>query len=82
MTIPQTMRAFVLTGHGDVDQLDYRMDHPTPGAGVDDVLIEVAACGMNNTDINTRTAWSADGGWGGDLPFPLVQGADPSAWSS
>jgi NADPH:quinone reductase-like Zn-dependent oxidoreductase len=28
---------------------------PEPAA--DEVLIEVGACGMNNTDINTRTAW-------------------------
>ncbi|MEX1038725.1 MAG: alcohol dehydrogenase family protein, partial [Acidimicrobiia bacterium] len=61
--------------------------------GADEVLIEVGACGMNNTDINTRTGWYSrsvsgptgdtsspagnDGSWGGGLSFPLIQGADP-----
>ena len=51
------MRAVVLTGHGGLDKLEYHEDWlvPTPGPG--DVLIGVGACGINNTDINTRTAW-------------------------
>ena len=59
--IPTTMRAVVLTGHGGIDKLVYREDVPTPAPGPGEVLIQVAACGINNTDINTRTAWySAD----------------------
>jgi len=77
VTIPKTMRAFVLTGHGDQDMLEYREDYPLPIPGPDDVLIEVSACGINNTDINTRVGWYASGGWGGDVEFPLIQGADP-----
>ncbi len=34
-----------------------REDVATPVPGADEVLIAVGACGMNNTDINTRTAW-------------------------
>jgi NADPH:quinone reductase-like Zn-dependent oxidoreductase len=51
------MRAVVLTGHGGLDRLELRSDWPTPVPRPDDVLIRVSACGMNNTDINTRTAW-------------------------
>ncbi len=57
MTIPARMRAVRLTGHGGFDKLDYRKDVATPDPAADEVLIEVGACGMNNTDINTRTAW-------------------------
>ncbi len=74
MTIPETMRAVVLTGHGGLDKLELREDWPVPRPGPGEVLIRVGACGMNNTDINTRTAWysksvtegtTADGGAGG-----------------
>ena len=57
MTIPDKMRAVVLTGHGGLDKLEYREDWPTPQAGPGEVLVRVGACGLNNTDINTRTAW-------------------------
>lgn len=61
MTIPTTMRAFVLTGHGDMDKLIYYKDWPVPVAGDGEVLIKVHACGLNNTDVNTRTAWYSKG---------------------
>lgn len=51
------MAAVVLTGHGGLDKLEYRNDVPTPAPGPSEVLIEVAAAGINNTDINTRVAW-------------------------
>ncbi len=51
------MKAVVLTGHGGLDKLQWRTDWPIPCVGPDDVLIQVHACGLNNTDINTRTAW-------------------------
>ncbi len=57
MTIPATMRAVVLTGHGGLDKLEYRADWPTPKPDPGEVLVRVGACGLNNTDINTRTAW-------------------------
>ncbi|MEM8750153.1 MAG: alcohol dehydrogenase family protein [Pseudomonadota bacterium] len=56
-TIPTTMRAFVLHGHGDFDQLRLHDDWPVPVPKEDQVLIRVKACGLNNTDINTRTGW-------------------------
>ena len=55
--VADTMRAVVLTGHGGLDKLEYRTDVPTPTPGPDEVLVRVGACGLNNTDINTRTGW-------------------------
>ena len=52
-----TMRAVVLTGHGGLDKLAYHEDWPAPIADKGEVIIKVGACGLNNTDINTRTAW-------------------------
>ncbi|WP_397590248.1 alcohol dehydrogenase family protein [Sphingorhabdus sp.] len=57
MTIAANMRAVLLTGHGGYDRLDFRDDVPVPKPGADDVLIRVAAAGVNNTDINTRIGW-------------------------
>ena len=86
-TLPATMSAMQLTGHGGYDRLVWRTDVPTPRAGPGEVLIRVGAAGLNNTDINTRIGWYAagadgdgpvtDGGWAGDaLAFPRIQGAD------
>lgn len=51
------MKATVLTGHGGIDKLEFRTDYPAPAPQQDEVLITVGACGLNNTDINTRTGW-------------------------
>ena len=56
-TIPATMTAVRLVGHGGIDMLKYREDVPTPSAGRGEVLIRIAAAGVNNTDINTRIGW-------------------------
>jgi len=56
-TLPATMAAVVLTGYGGFEKLEYRTDVPTPHPGHGEVLIRVRATGVNNTDINTRTAW-------------------------
>src|ERR1700730_2107853 len=55
--LPHSMRAVVLVGHGGLDMLRYREDCPRPEPGAGEVLLQVHACGLNNTDINTRTAW-------------------------
>jgi NADPH:quinone reductase-like Zn-dependent oxidoreductase len=57
MSLANTMRAFVLTGHGDMDQLVFHENWPVPKPEQGEVLIKVHACGLNNTDVNTRTAW-------------------------
>jgi hypothetical protein len=54
--VAETMRAMVLTGHGGLDKLVLR-DVPRPRPGRGEVLVKVGACGVNNTEINTRTAW-------------------------
>jgi NADPH:quinone reductase-like Zn-dependent oxidoreductase len=82
--LPVTMRGVWLIGHGDMDKLDIRQDIPVPVPGPREVLVSVAAAGVNNTDINTRIAWyskkegaSDDAGWSGQpLKFPRIQGAD------
>jgi NADPH:quinone reductase-like Zn-dependent oxidoreductase len=51
-----SMKAVVLTGHGGLDKLVFR-DVPKPSPGPSEVLVRVGACGLNNTDINTRTGW-------------------------
>ena len=57
MTIPETMNAIVLTGHGGMDKLEFHADWPTPVPVPGEVLIKVGACGLNNTDVNTRSGW-------------------------
>ena len=85
--IAATMSAVVLTGHGGLDKLEILSDYPTPTAGPGEVLIEVRACGLNNTDI-----WVREGAYGTDenpdevaswrrgqpnsLIFPRIQGGD------
>lgn len=51
------MKAVLLKGHGGFEQLEYRDDVPVPVPRPGEVLIRVGAAGVNNTDINTRTAW-------------------------
>ena len=57
MTIPEYMTAVLLTGHGGLDRLELRHDVPVPEPSPGEALIRVAASAINNTDINTRTAW-------------------------
>jgi len=56
-TVPATMEAVLLTGNGGFECLSHRTHVPVPKPGPGEVLIHVGACGVNNTDINTRTAW-------------------------
>lgn len=55
------MRGVQLVGHGGMDKLVYSNALPKPVAGPDEALIRVKACGLNNTDVNTRTAWYSKG---------------------
>ena len=86
MSIPETMSAVQLHGHGGLDQLVHSDHVPTPVPAAGEVLIDVHACGMNNTDI-----WVREGAYGSDtdpaavsswrrgrstLTFPRTQGAD------
>jgi len=84
--IPAVMKAVQLVGHGGLDRLVYRDDVPTPAPAAGEVLIDVHACGMNNTDV-----WVREGAYGTEtdpasvsswrrgsptLTFPRIQGAD------
>ncbi len=55
--LPDTMKCIALTGHRGYDKLQYHNDLPVPSPGAHEVIIRVHAAGVNNTDINTRTAW-------------------------
>ncbi|WP_232820842.1 alcohol dehydrogenase family protein [Thalassobius sp. I31.1] len=57
MTLPNTMKAMVTMGHGDLDQMVLHTDWPRPDPAPGEVLIRVGACGLNNTDVNTRSGW-------------------------
>jgi len=73
------MRAVVLTGHGGVDRLSFRDDWPRPCPGPGQALIQVGACGLNNTDVNTRTAWYSAGFAGGTTGEALDDAAEVDA---
>lgn len=79
-----TMTAAVTTAHGDLDVIEVRADWPRPSPAPGEALVEVAAAGINNTDL-----WSRQGaygttddpdavvGWQGvPLDFPRIQGGD------
>ncbi len=51
-----TMKAVVTTGNGGYEKLEYR-DVPIPELSSDEVLLQVLAAGINNTEINTRLGW-------------------------
>lgn len=83
-TIAKTMKGVQLIAHGGPEMLQYRDDIPVPTPMSYEVLIRVSAAGINNTDINTRTAWyskkddgKSDASWSGNaFVFPRIQGAD------
>lgn len=84
--LPSTMAAVHLTGHGGLDKLEYRSDVPVPSPGTGEVLIEVGAAGINNTDINTRIGWyskTVDGATetGAATGFDTVADDDEASWS-
>lgn len=53
--IPKTMRAMVLKRHCGLEALEFEPNWPVPVPTGREVLIKVAATGMNNTDVNTRS---------------------------
>lgn len=81
--IPETMCAALLKGHGGPEKLVYSRDVPVPDPAAGEVLVEVSACGVNNSDI-----WVREGAYGSQddagavssfspsLEFPRIQGAD------
>lgn len=82
MGVPEQMTAVRITGHGGPEVLEVaQVPVPAPGAG--EVLVEVRAVALNNTDLWTRQgAYGTPGdpdalaGWRGPIRFPRIQGAD------
>ncbi len=82
---PETMTAVLLTGHGGIEKIEYRSGVAVPAPTDSEVLIRVVAAGINNTDINTRTAWysksvSETTNEGGTVGFDQA-GDDDATWS-
>ncbi|NMG46123.1 zinc-binding dehydrogenase [Aromatoleum toluvorans] len=83
--VPATMSGVLLLGHGGLEKLEFRDDIPVPKPAPGEVLIRVAAAGVNNTDINTRIGWYSKGvksgtGAGATTGFESSQDDDAS-WS-
>lgn len=84
--VPMKMAAMLLTGHGDIDKLEYHQDVATPQPRPGEVLVQVTATAKNNTDRKAREGLypTKDKGdvtsfaMGGTptLTFPRIQGAD------
>jgi NADPH:quinone reductase-like Zn-dependent oxidoreductase len=78
------MTAAVLVAHGGPDALELRDDVRVPRPGAGQVRVEVAAAGVNNTDLWTREGAygrpddpDAVVGWQGvPIAFPRIQGGD------
>ncbi|WP_421858257.1 alcohol dehydrogenase family protein [Oricola sp.] len=83
--IPARMQCVLLTGHGGPEKLEVVGDHPVPSPGPGEVLIEVGAAGVNNTDINIRVGWyskSVTGATGQGTDEGFGAGAEEDAgWS-
>lgn len=85
-SLPTTMAAMLLIGHGGIDKLVYREDVPTPMPARDEVLVQVTATAKNNTDRKAREGlYPTDNkgdvtsfqiGGAPTLTFPRIQGAD------
>jgi len=85
-SIPATMAAMLLTGHGGTNRLEYHEDVTTPRPGRDEVLVKVTATAKNNTDRKAReglyptknkgdvTSFAMSGS--PTFTFPRIQGAD------
>ncbi|MGE6607134.1 alcohol dehydrogenase catalytic domain-containing protein [Halomonas sp. NPDC076908] len=86
LTVPTTMAAMLLTGHGGIEKLEYHQDVATPQPQAGEVLVQVTATAKNNTDRKAREGLypTKDKGdvtsfaMGGTptFTFPRIQGAD------
>jgi len=82
MTNNDFMRAVVLTGHGNLDKLEFHGNWRKPTPAANEVLIKVAACGLNNTDINVRTGWYSQTGAAPTTGVAKEDTADDASWGS
>ncbi|MFH9569309.1 zinc-binding dehydrogenase [Streptomyces sp. NPDC017454] len=82
MGVPETMRAVRIAEHGGPEVLELT-EVPVPVPRTGEVLVQVSAVALNNTDLWTREgAYGRPGdpralsGWRGPVDFPRTQGAD------
>lgn len=78
--LPKTMRAMILTAHGGLEKYEWREEYPAPVARAGEVLIRVGACGLNNTDVNTRTGWYSKSVRGATAGAGAGAHSDDPAW--
>ncbi|WP_137790136.1 zinc-binding dehydrogenase [Bacillus sp. E(2018)] len=73
------MKAVQVTGYGDINKLEV-VDINIPEPGENEVLIQVKACGINNTEIWMREGAYGTGSKSGWRPegvqFPRIPGSD------
>ncbi len=65
------MRAITIPEHGGRDVLTYVTDFPTPVPGPGEVLVKVAATGLNHVDLVVRRGYP-----GISIPLPHIPGGD------
>jgi len=76
-SLPKTMAAVQLVGHGGLDQLHYREDFPLPEVNPGEVLIKVDGDTNSGGATGFEEVDSEDASWSGvPLTFPRIQGAD------
>ena len=80
MSLPKTMRAMVTMGHGDLDQMVWHDAWPRPEPGPGEVLVRVRACGLNNTDVNTRSGWYSKTVESGTTGGALEADSEDATW--
>lgn len=66
-----TMRAVVLTEHGDLENLSLRDDHPRPTPAPGHVVVKVRATSFNYHDVFTMRGMP-----GIRIPLPVIIGLD------
>jgi NADPH:quinone reductase-like Zn-dependent oxidoreductase len=88
VSVPRTMATVLLTGHGGLEELEYRTDVPVPHPGKGEVLIQVAAAGIDDTDVDTRIGWcpkavtsgTGEGGAAGSDPVATGDATAAVTW--
>jgi alcohol dehydrogenase len=71
LDVAGTMKALVLSQHGDLDQLEVRTDYPIPASQPGHVVIRVGASSFNYHDVFT-----VKGMPGIKVPLPVIIGLD------
>ena len=65
------MKAMVIRGHGDIDDITFEKAWPDPKAGAGEVVLRVRACTLNYHDLFTLRGMP-----GIKVPMPLIMGID------